>query len=544
MHALDRGRVDVRRHRARGRPEQQSVAVDVVVVDREDGRRLPAERRGARGRRRRGERLRGALRPGVHEHRGRVGVDGVAGRVERAHGVVRGLLVGRGRVGVGERAGARVRHGADDRPGGARARAAAHLVVVDADRVVRRRPAQRRAARDRGRRGEHGRGVRSRVVDGDRGDRRHELVAGAIDDHCAQVVGAVTDCRRGRVEVAAVAVRRVRDGTAVGVGPAPGTRRGALPLHARDAGGRVRRVRRQVHRVLRGAPAHDSARGGRQDGAERVGVVDDDGARGGERVQRVVDDDVADVIGAVGRGSRVPGADGGARRAGADGADEQCGREDTGAGVVLRARDRHPAGDEVGRARDGRDGDGARSARSVSTVTVTPAAAPPREDRRSGCSNKTPVARRVAGGARRCRRTAGGGTAAWPAMGGAGHAPAARKTCSVSRGIGVHENVTGLANWHSPGHARRGGICSRGQKRRDSRSDGHEERTSCHAWNPPILAATCTAVCRAVATVPREPDVSGAQAVPNPPKTTCSGGTPGGSGHPANVKLFLPISLP
>ena len=120
VHALDRRRVDVGRRRARGRGQHQAVAIDVVVVDREDRRRLPGERRRARGRRRGGERLRRALRPRVDEHGGRGGVDEVAGRVERAHGVVRRLLVGCGRVGVRVGGRARVDARADDRAGGVR----------------------------------------------------------------------------------------------------------------------------------------------------------------------------------------------------------------------------------------------------------------------------------------------------------------------------------------------------------------------------------------------------------------------------------------
>ena len=220
----------------------------------------------------------------------------MVGSVVGAHDIDRRRLIGCALVAEGE--GRRARdagHGADHR------RPAQHVVARDADGVVRRGPAQRRAARN-GRRSRDDRpDVRRGVVD-DRGRRDRQRVAGVVGDDGRDGDGAVgrTLVRAAVRGVPDAPPRRREDGSADVVQDRVRAR--PAPLDVSDAGRGVGGVGRERD----GRTAHDGSRSGSHDRTERERVVDDNGCRRGRGMQRVVRRDVADVIGAVCEADGVP----------------------------------------------------------------------------------------------------------------------------------------------------------------------------------------------------------------------------------------------
>ena len=278
VHALDRGRVHVRRHRARRRGEQQPVAVDVVVVDREGRRGLPAERRGSRVGVAAAS-VCGALCARVHEHGGRVGVHEVSRGIERAHRCSSSVCWSGAPCPRSSRS-PRPCRTASRRPcRRCRARAAPDLVVVDADRVVRRRPVQRRAARDGRRRRQQGAAsgfVLSTVI----------AVAGVFSTLPAlSVITSRRKMGRRRVVVPGRGVPVDRVAVArVGAGGCRCPSRRA-PLRALPAHGAKAAVASAASVVSVVVPPTIAPGCRREDRAERSGVVDDDhDGRGDGRV--------------------------------------------------------------------------------------------------------------------------------------------------------------------------------------------------------------------------------------------------------------------
>ena len=77
-----------------------------------------------------------------------------------------------------------------------------------------------------------------------------------------------------------------------------------------------------------------------------------------------------------------------------------------------------------------------------------------------------------------------------PAIGGVEQVPGARNSVCVATASGVHDKVTGVAKLALV-TLRRRRLRARRCQHRGKRGESHEERASRHAWNPPILAATC-----------------------------------------------------